>query len=222
MKPIAFHNTARNNTARNNTALNKAGPKFGLIVVVISSLLGLGLSACSTATLIGATIDMASFVPANARSKTVPLPALSTVSSKPLDDKDGNPNNGFLITTPISGINIIEGFNAEIVLNLGSSAQTDVKLELFIAPETAQDIYQANYLVSSVDKTITAGGSEVVSLKFDLQPNSATSAALSSIKTGKFRLGLSLGLQTITGGNFSYTLNKAAAGVSGYPAKLIK
>ena len=212
MKPIAFDKTARNHS----------GSKFGLVVVIISSLLGLGLSACSTATLIGATIDMASFVPANARSQTVPLPALSTISSKPLDDKDGNPNNGFLISTPISGINIIEGFNAEIVLNLGSSSQTDVKLELFIAPETVQDIYQANYLVTSADKTITAGGSEIVSLKFDLQPNSAASAALSAIKSGKFRLGLSLGLQTGTAGSFSYTLNKATAGVSGYPAKLIK
>jgi hypothetical protein len=201
--------------------------KRGLATALVSSALGVGLTACSTATLIGATIDMASFVPPIARSQTVPLPAISSISLKPLDDKDGNPNNGFLISTPISGINIIEGFNAEVSLKLGSSSQTAVKLELFIAPETVSDIYQASYLVTSDDRTITAGGSENVTLKFDLQPNSAsnssaTAGALSAIKSGKFRLGLNLGLQTTTLGSFTYTLNKAAAGVSGYPAKLIK
>jgi hypothetical protein len=207
MKPFAVHNSTW---------------KIVLATAVVSSLFSLGLTACSTATLIGATIDMASFIPAIARSQTVPLPAVSTVSLKPLDDKDGNANNGFLISTPISGINIIEGFNAEIALNLGSSTQTGVKLELFIAPEQTSDVYQAAYLVTSADQTIPAGGSENVTLKFDLQPNSAASAALSAIKSGKFRLGLNLGLQTSTLGSFTYTLNKAAAGVSGYPAKLIK
>ena len=203
--------------------------KLGLASAIVSSVMG--LSGCSTATLIGATIDMASFVPAVARSQTVPLPAASTIVLKPLDDKDGNPNNGFLITTPISGINIIEGFDAEINLKLGSSTQTGVKLELFIAPETVADIYQANYLVTSDDKTISAGGSENVILKFDLQANfpansstntPANAQALLAIKSGKFRLGFNLGLQTSTLGSFNYTLNKAVAGVSGYPAKLIK
>jgi hypothetical protein len=201
-------------------SLKIAAWKPGLASAIVSSLLG--LTACSTATMIGATIDMASFVPAIARSQTVPLPAVSALSLKPLDDKDGNPNNGFLITAPISGINIIEGFNAEINLKLGSSSQTGVKLELFIAPETVSDIYQASYLVTSDEKTITAGGSENVTVKFDLQPNSAASTALSVIKSGKFRIGLNLGLQTTTLGSFTYTLNKAVAGVSGFPAKLIK
>jgi hypothetical protein len=201
--------------------LKHLATKLGLTIIVVSGLLSIGLTACSTATLIGATIDMASFVPTVQRTQTVPLLAVGSVALKPLDDKDGNPNNGFLITTPISGINIIEGFNAEIALNLGSSSQTGVKLELFVAPETATDIFKPIYLVASDDKTIAAGGSEIVTLKVDLQPNSAASESLTAIKSGKFRLGINLGLQTSSVGSFTFTLNKAAAGVSGYPAKLI-
>jgi hypothetical protein len=196
--------------------LKHSASKLGLTIVVVSS-----LTACSTATLIGATIDMASFVPAVQRTQTVPLLAVGTVALKPLDDKDGNPNNGFLITTPISGINIIEGFNADIALNLGSSTQTGVKLELFVAPEAAIDVFKPIYLVASDDKTIAAGGQENVTLKVDLQANSAASESLTAIKSGKFRLGINLGLQTSSVGSFTFTLNKAAAGVSGYPAKLI-
>jgi hypothetical protein len=190
--------------------------KFGLTLAIASS-----LNACSTATLLGASIDMASFVPSSARTKTLPLPALSLQAFKPLDDKDGNPNNGFLIETPISSIDIIEGFNAEIELALSSTSQSGVKIELFIAPPSETDLYQAKYVIASDDKTITAGGSENVSLKFDLQPNSAASTALTTIKSGKFRLGLNLGVQAQALGSFTFTLNKAIAGVSGYPAKII-
>ena len=190
--------------------------KVGLMLAVASS-----LNACSTATLIAANVDMASFVPAVARSKTVPLPALSLQSFKPLDDKDGNPNNGFLIQTPISSISIIEGFNAEIALALGSTSQSSVKLELFVAPASETDVYQDKYVVTSDDKTIAADGSENVSLKFDLQPNNAAGEALAIIKSGKFRVGLNLGVQAQTPGSFTFTLNKAIAGVSGYPVKII-
>jgi hypothetical protein len=195
--------------------LLKSGlPKIGLIGIALV------LNACSTATLLSASIDMASFVPPVARSQTVPIPALG-LSLKPLDDNDGNPNNGFLILTPISSIDIIEGFNADIALALGSSAETTVKLQLFIAPDSATDVYQAQYAVASDDKTITAGGQQDVSLKFDLQANNNLATALASVKSGKFRFGLSLGLQAASGGSFSFTLNKAVAGISGYPAKLI-
>jgi hypothetical protein len=164
---------------------------------------------------------MASFVPPIARTQTLPLPALTLQAFKPLDDKDGNTNNGFLIETPISSINIIEGFNAEITLALGSSSQSSVKLELFIAPASETDVYQTKYVVASDDKSIAPGGSESVTLKFDLQPNSAASDALTIIKSGKFRLGLNLGAQAQTLGTFTFTLNKAIAGVSGYPAKIL-
>ena len=195
--------------------------KVGLMLTITSSLTTLALTGCSTATLLGASVDMASFVPAVARTKTLPLPALSLQSFKPLDDKDGNPNNGFLIETPISSINIIEGFNAEIALALSSSSQSSVKLELFVAPASETDVYQLKYVVASDDKTIAADGSENVSLKFDLQLNGASSDALAIIKSGKFRVGLNLGVQAQTLGSFTFTLNKALAGVSGYPAKLI-
>jgi hypothetical protein len=190
--------------------------KLGLMIGLISS-----LNACSTATLIGASVDMASFVPVPARSQTLLIPAIGTLSLKPLDDKDGNPTNGFLIETPISSIDIIEGFNAEIGLGLGSSNPSAVKMELFIAPTSETDVYQAKYVVASDEKSITAGGNETVTLKFDLQPNSAASDALTIIKSGKFRLGLNLGVQALTGGSFTFTLNKAVAGISGYPAKII-
>jgi hypothetical protein len=209
------------------TSLNWSARKFGRVLGLTSSLLALGLpalvlpalvlTACSTATLIGASIDMASFVPSIARAQTVPLPAIGTVALKPLDDRDGNPNNGFLIETPISSIDIIEAFNAEVDLRLGSSSPSGVKLELFIAPNTETDIYKTGYLVASDDKTIAAGGSETVVLKFNLQPGSA----LDLVKSGKFRLGLSLSIQTSSLGSFTYSLNKAVAGVKGYPAKLI-
>jgi hypothetical protein len=202
-------------------ALNQRWLKVGLMLAIASSLTTLTLTGCSTATLLGASVDMASFVPPVARTKTLPLPALSLQAFKPLDDKDGNPNNGFLIETPISSINIIEGFNAEIALALSSSSQSSVKLELFIAPASETDVYQVKYVVASDDKTIAAGGSENISLKFDLQPNSAASDALAIIKSGKFRVGLNLGVQAQTFGSFTFTLNKAIAGVSGYPAKLI-
>jgi hypothetical protein len=197
-------------------ALNQRWLKVGLMLAIASS-----VNACSTATLLGASVDMASFVPAVARTKTLPLPALNLQSFKPLDDKDGNPNNGFLIETPISSINIIEGFNAEIALALSSSSQSSVKLELFIAPASETDVYQLKYVVSSDDKTITAGSSENVSLKFDLQLNGASSDTLATVKSGKFRVGLNLGVQAQTLGSFTFTLNKAIAGVSGYPTKLI-
>jgi hypothetical protein len=202
-------------------ALNQRWLKVGLMLAIASSLTTLALTGCSTATLLGASVDMASFVPAVARTKTLPLPALSLQVFKPLDDKDGNPTNGFLIETPISSINIIEGFNAEIALALSSSSQSSVKLELFIAPASETDVYQLKYVVSSDDKTITAGGSENVSLKFDLQLNGASSETLATVKSGKFRIGLNLGVQAQTFGSFTFTLNKAIAGVSGYPAKLI-
>jgi hypothetical protein len=195
--------------------------KVGLMLAITSSLTTLALTGCSTATLLGASVDMASFVPTVARTKTLPLPALSLQSFKPLDDRDGNPNNGFLLETPISSINIIEGFNAEIALALGSSSQSSVKLELFIAPASETDVYQLKYVVASDDKTIAAGGSENVSLKFDLQLNGASSDTLATVKSGKFRVGLNLGVQAQTFGSFTFTLNKAIAGVSGYPAKLI-
>jgi hypothetical protein len=199
----------------------KSGLMVGFTVAIASSLTTLVLTGCSTATLIGASVDMASFVPAIARTKTLPLPALTLQPFKPLDDKDGNPNNGFLIETPISSISIIEGFNAEIELALSTTSQSSVKLELFIAPASEVNIYQAKYVVTSDDKTIAANGSETVSLKFDLQPNSAASDASAIIKAGKFRLGLNLGVQAQTLGTFTFTLNKAIAGVSGYPAKII-
>jgi hypothetical protein len=179
------------------------------------------LNACSTATLLGATIDMASFVPASARSVTVPIPALGTLALKPLDDKDGNPNNGFLIETAISSIDIIENFSADIVLALGSSAEIGVKLQLFIAPNTATDVYQAQYEVSTDTQTIPAGGQQDVRLKFDLQANNSLANAYAQIKTGKFRLGVSLVLQSTSAGSFTFTLSKAVAGISGYPVKLI-
>ena len=195
--------------------------KVGLMLISTSSLTALALNGCSTATLLGASVDMVSFVPAVARTKTLPLPALSLQAFKPLDDKDGNPTNGFLIETPISSISIIEGFDAEIVLALSSTSQSSVKLELFVAPASETDVYQTKYVVAADDKTITAGGNENVSLKFDLQPNGAASEALTTIKSGKFRLGVNLGVQAQTLGTFTFTLNKASAGVSGYPAKLI-
>jgi hypothetical protein len=195
--------------------------KFGLMVAIASSLTTLALTGCSTATLLGASVDMVSFVPAAARTKTLLLPALSLQAFKPLDDKDGNPNNGFLIETPISSINIIEGFNAEIALALSSTSQSSVKLEFFIAPASETNVYQTKYVVTADDKTIAAGGSENFSLKFDLQTNSQSSDALAIIKSGKFRLGLNLGVQAQTPGSFTFTLNKASAGVSGYPAKII-
>jgi hypothetical protein len=201
--------------------LNHRWLKVGLMLAIASSLTTLALTGCSTATLLGASVDMASFVPAVARTKTLPLPALNLQSFKPLDDKDGNPNNGFLIETPISSINIIEGFNAEIALALSSSSQSSVKLELFVAPASETDVYQLKYVVSSDDKTIAANGSENVSLKFDLQLNGASSDTLATVKSGKFRVGLNLGVQAQTLGSFTFTLNKAIAGVSGYPAKLI-
>ena len=179
------------------------------------------LSACSTATLLGATIDMASFVPATARTVTVPIPALGTLNVKPLDDKDGNPNNGFLIETAISSIDIIENFNADVALTLGSSVETGVKLQLFIAPDSATDVYQAQYEVSTDDKTIAAGGQQDVTLKFDLRATNSLASAFALIKSGKFRLGVSLGLQATSGGSFTFTLSKAVAGISGYPAKLV-
>jgi hypothetical protein len=201
--------------------LNQQWLKVGLMFAITSSLTTLALTGCSTATLLGASVDMASFIPAVARTKTLPLPALTLQAFKPLDDKDGNPNNGFLIETPISSINIIEGFNTEIGLALSTTSQSSVKLEVFIAPASETDVYQAKYVVTSDDKTIAAGGSETVSLKFDLQPNSAASDASTIIKSGKFRVGLNLGVQAQTFGSFTFTLNKALAGVSGYPAKLI-
>lgn len=204
-----------------NQRLNHQWLKVGLMLAIASSLTTLALTGCSTATLIGVSVDMASFVPAGARTKTLPLPALSLQSFKPLEDKDGNPNNGFLIETPISSINIIEGFNAEIELALGSTSQSSVKLELFIAPASEINVYQAKYVVTSDDKSIAAGGTENVSLKFDLQPNSTASETLAVIKAGKFRIGLNLGVQAQTFGSFTFTLNKAIAGVSGYPAKII-
>ena len=200
---------------------NQQWLKFGLMLAVASSLTTLALTGCSTATLLGASVDMASFVPAVARTKTLPVPPIILQSFKPLDDKDGNPNNGFLIETPISSISIIEGFNAEIALALGSTSQSSVKLELFIAPASEPDVYQAKYVVTSDDKTIAAGGSETVSLKFDLQPNSTSSETLTIIKSGKFRIGVNLGVQSQTSGSFTFTLNKAVAGVSGYPVKII-
>ena len=202
-------------------ALNQRWFKFGLMVAVTSSLTTLALTGCSTATLLGASVDMASFVPPIARTKTLPLPALTLQAFKPLDDKDGNPTNGFLIETPISSISIIEGFNAEIELALSTTSQSSVKLELFIAPASEPDVYQAKYVVTSDDKTIAAGGSETVSLKFDLQPNSTSSETLTIIKSGKFRIGVNLGVQSQTSGSFTFTLNKAVAGVSGYPVKII-
>jgi hypothetical protein len=202
-------------------APNQRWLRVGLMLAIASSLTTLALTGCSTATLLGASVDMASFVPTVARTKTLPLPALTLQSFKPLDDKDGNPNNGFLIETPISSINIIEGFNAEIALALSTTSQSSVKLELFIAPASETDVYQAKYVVSSDDKTIAAGGSENVSLKFDLQLNAASSDTLTTINSGKFRVGLNLGVQAQTFGSFTFTLNKAIAGVSGYPAKII-
>jgi hypothetical protein len=199
--------------------ITTASSPFGLSLLGLS-LLGLSLSACSTATLIGANIDMASFVPATARSQTVPLPAVGNLSVRPLDDKDGNPNNGFLISSPIANIDIIEAFSAEIDLKLGSSSQSGVKLEMFIAPDTATDVYLAQYAVASDEKIIAAGGRENLIIKFDLQAN-GDSSALAAIKSGKFRLGLNVGVQTSAIGSFSYVLNKANAGVKGYPAKLI-
>jgi hypothetical protein len=201
--------------------LNHRWLKAGLMLAITSSLTTLALTGCSTATLLGASVDMASFVPVVARTKTLPLPALNLQAFKPLDDKDGNPNNGFLIETPISSINIIEGFNAEIALALSSSSQSSVKLELFIAPASETNVYQANYVVASDDKNIAAGGTENVSLKFDLQLNGASNDTLATVKSGKFRVGLNLGVQAQTLGTFTFTLNKALAGVSGYPAKLI-
>jgi hypothetical protein len=106
-------------------------------------------------------------------------------------------------------------------LALSSSSQSSVKLELFIAPASETDVYQLKYVVASDDKTIVAGGSENVSLKFDLQLSSASSDTLATVKSGKFRVGLNLGVQAQTLGSFTFTLNKAIAGVSGYPAKLI-
>jgi hypothetical protein len=202
-------------------ALKSGWLKFGLMLAIASSLTTLTLTACSTATLLGASVDMASFVPPIARTKTLPLPAVTLQAFKPLDDKDGNPNNGFLMETPISSISIIEGFNADIELALSTTSQSSVKLELFIAPASEVNVYQAKYVVTSDDKTIAANGSETVSLKFDLQPNSAANDALTTIKSGKFRVGLNLGVQAQALGSFTFTLNKAIAGVSGYPAKII-
>lgn len=198
----------------------KNGQQFGWLKVGLMLAIAC-LNACSTATLLSASVDMASFIPTVARTKTLPLPALSLQSFKPLDDKDGNPSNGFLIETPISNINIIEGFNTEVALALSSTSQLSIKLELFIAPASETDVYQAKYLVASDDKTIAAGGSETVSLKFDLQPSNATGEAPATIKSGKFRLGLNLSVQAQTLGSITFTLNKATAGVSGYPAKII-
>jgi hypothetical protein len=192
--------------------------KLGLLSIIASSLIG-----CSTATLINATIDLASFVPPIARAQTIPvLPALATTQAfKPLDDnKDGFPDNGFLIETPISGIDIIEGFNTAVSLGASSSNATSLKAELFIAPVSATDVYLAQYSVSNTgDKAIAAGASQALKLDFDLQPGN-NSAALVEIKKGKFRLGLKLGLTAPTGGSFSYSLDKALAGVTGYPAKI--
>ena len=190
--------------------------RFALVVLGIAS-----LNACSTATLLGATIDMASFVPVTARTATVPIPALGTLNVRPLDDKDGNPNNGFLIQTAISSIDIIENFNADVALTLGSSVETGVKLQLFIAPDSATDVYQAIYEVSTDEKTIAAGGQQDVTVKFDLKATNNLADAFARIKSGKFRLGVSLGLQTTSGGSFTFTLSKAVAGISGYPAKLV-
>jgi hypothetical protein len=203
------------------TSLRHRVLQLGLLAAIASSLM-----ACSTATIINATIDLASFVPQPARAATVPLPALPTPQSlTPLNDGDGNQNNGFLIETPISGIDIIEGFNTSVSLAVGSSNATSLKAELFIAPVSAVDAYLPQYSVaSSSDKTIAAGGKETVKLDFDLQPsnsNQALNGALVEIKKGQFRLGLKLSLSAPTGGNFSFSLDKAVAGVTGYPAKII-
>jgi hypothetical protein len=207
---------------QNNAALKRDRITTITSSLVALGLIALGLTGCSTATLISANIDLASFVPVNIRSFSVPLlPVLTSQSFKPLDDNDGNPNNGFLIETPISSIDIIEAFNADLALVLSSGNATAVKAELFVAPVGAVDVYQSQYSVALDEKSIAAGGQETLRLRFALQKNSPTSVTLTEIKKGKFRLGLSLGLQAPTGGSFSYNLSSANAGVSGYPAKIV-
>jgi hypothetical protein len=190
--------------------------RFALTVALASALLG-----CSSATLIGATIDLASFVPAANRTQTLPIVALTPLMVRPIEDNDAVPTNGFLVETPLAKIDVIEGLNAQFDLALTSSTQTEVKVGVFIAPITEPNVYQPKFAVTSVDSSLAAGESGKVSLKLDLESGSPFSSALAEVRKGKFRIGLELNLSAGSVGSVTITLDRAKLGVAGYPAKLL-
>ena len=180
------------------------------------------LASCASFTLVNANFDAASFIPSTQKTGTLAVTGVTpTLQFVPQDDS--NINNGYLVNG-LPTLGFVESFKIQIKVGLASQASSAAtingSLEVYLAPTTEQNIFQAQYLISSGNPvSLAPGSSSALDLTVTLGKTAtgAQANALTEVKKGTFRFGAQLRLESTGGGSIDYTVDTAKLSVSGYP-----
>jgi hypothetical protein len=176
------------------------------------------LAACSTKTLFTINVDADSFVAAKDRAGDLPAGVGGVLDYRfPDDDGDTVTNNDFNgVTVNVAGLKFLEAAKFSVTIGLDTTATGS--LELFIAPESVTDIYQAQYRV--LQSTTTTGQDFNAGVNLGAKDSDPAKAqAFAAIQSGKFRVGAHLQGAAAPGSSIKYTLKDISVSASGYPIK---